>query len=157
LVQEKPCLAPLARRQFLKDEGCSSTSEILPQTYDSNALEFAKFKQCLVTGYDDFGMTCHSAFQYPVVRLVLHDAKPQPGPYQGPEVRNEHRNSRKLLSVARELAREDAKQFVENGLGEYEIVALLKYSLQRSFASPAWKDQGRHQDVGVEDDLHALK
>jgi hypothetical protein len=132
-------------------------SEILPQAYDSEAVEFAKFKQRLVTGYDGFGMSRDCTFQYPVVRLVLHNAKPQPGPYQDPEVRNEHRNSRKLLSVARELAREDAEQFVENGPGEHELIALLEYSLQRSFASPTWKNQSRHQDVGVEDDLHALK
>ena len=55
------------------------------------------------------------------------------------------------------LAGKDAEQFIENGLGDNELVLLLDNAPQRCFAAPAWENQSRDKNVSVEDDLHSCK
>ena len=62
-----------------------------------------------------------------------------------------------FFSITRKLAGKDAEQLIENGLGDYELVLLLDNAPQRRFATPAWKNQSRDEDVGVEDDFHSCK
>ena len=62
-----------------------------------------------------------------------------------------------LFGVACKLAAEDAKQLIQNGLGNNELVLLCDDAPQRRFTPPSWEDQSRNQDIGVEDDLHSCK
>ena len=62
-----------------------------------------------------------------------------------------------FLSVARKLAGEDTEQLVENRLGDNKLILLLDNAPQCRFAASGWKDQGRDENVRVEDDLHSSK
>jgi hypothetical protein len=62
-----------------------------------------------------------------------------------------------LFGITREFAGQNAEQLIKDGLGDNELVLLLDNAPQRRFAAPAWENQSRDEDVGVEDDLHSCK
>ena len=61
------------------------------------------------------------------------------------------RGTRKLFGVARELAREDPEQLVEDGFGQEQPVVRFDDAKQGRLGSAAREDQGRHRDVGVDE------
>src|SRR5437773_1935498 len=49
------------------------------------------------------------------------------------------------------------EQFVEDGLGDDELVLLFEDAPQGCVATAPRKDQSRNENVGVEDDLHSAR
>lgn len=64
---------------------------------------------------------------------------------------------REFLRVARKLARENGKEFVDYRLRDNELIALFHDTPECGLAAAPGKHKGGYQDVGVEDDLQALR
>jgi len=54
-----------------------------------------------------------------------------------------------FFGVTRKLAGEDAKQLIDDGLGNNGLILLRDDAPQRGFASSAREHQSRNEDVGV--------
>lgn len=80
---------------------------------------------------DRIGLAGEGAFENSVVRLVVQYAQPAPRAHHGAQLGKEHRCTGQLLDVARELARQDIEQFIEDRLGQQQPVARVYNALQR--------------------------
>ena len=127
------------------------------QADDAHVQVLAELQQCLVAGNDGLRPAGNRAFQDAIIGLVADDIQPPPRPDQDTQSRQEHGDMREFLRIACKLACEDAEQLVENGLGDDELILLLHDAPERGFAAATRKHQSRYQDIGVEDDLQALR
>ena len=64
---------------------------------------------------------------------------------------------RQFLGIAREFPGENAQKFIEDQLGKKKLVSFFNDPAKRDVRPPAGENQGRHQNVGVEDDLHSSR
>ena len=131
--------------------------EVFTQADDPHAVELPQIEQRLMSGNDRVHMAGEGAFKHAIIGFVFHDAQLLPRPHSDSKLGKEQRNAGKLFLVPRELAREDAQQFVEDRFGEEELVPLFNDSEESRFPPAARKYQRRYQHVGIEDDLHAVR
>ncbi len=108
----------------------------------------------MIPGDNHLGPTGESAFQNAIVRLVLYHAQSSPRPDEDRKVGQKYGDVGELFGIPRKLARKDAEQLIENGLGYNELILFLDYESQCRFATPTRENQSRDENVGVEDDPH---
>lgn len=73
------------------------------------------------------------------------------------DLRKEDSQARELFAVPAELAREHGEDLVDDGLGHDEVVFAFDDPEQGRFGPTAREDEGRDEDVRVEDDPHSLR
>ena len=79
----------------------------------------------MIASHNRLGSARECAFQNAIVRLVLDHSQPSPRTDCQSELGQEHGDVRDFLGIAREFASEDAEQFLQDGLGDNELVLLL--------------------------------
>ncbi|HUY26996.1 MAG TPA: hypothetical protein VMV27_06210 [Candidatus Binataceae bacterium] len=129
----------------------------MAQAQDTHAPKSSEPEHRAVTGNNRIGETRDRAFEDPVVRIILERFEAPPRLDRHAQLAEEYGDTRQLVHVTSELARQYAQAFIDNRMRDDQSVAARHHTAKGLVGAAARKHERGNEDVGVEDDLHSRR
>jgi len=134
-----------------------SGAEVIAQRFDFDVLIPPQREHRTVPGDDHVSTTAPSTLENAIIGFVRQDLDSASWTDNNTQIGQEDCNPAQFIGIAGELPSQHSQKFVDDRSGNDQLVFAIEDSSNGGIRPAAWKNEGRNEDVGIEDNPQSLR